>query len=55
MATTATGSAMAPSASRIRSPVASGRPPYFRVAVPVMFEWIVHTYVYEPADSAGTS
>ena len=30
-------------------------PAYWRVAVPVMFEWIVQTNVYEPAGSDGTS
>ena len=32
-----------------------GAPAYWSVAVPVMFEWIVHTNLYEPAGSAGTS
>ncbi len=30
-------------------------PAYCSVAVPVMFEWIVQTNVYEPAGSDGTS
>ena len=50
---TSVAAAMA-SASRIgRRGVES--PAYLRVAVPVIFEWIVHTNVYDPAGSAGTS
>ena len=36
-------------------PPRHARPAYWSVAVPVMFEWIVHTNVYEPAGNAGTS
>ena len=51
--TTVVTRAMA-SASRIgRRGVAD--PIYCSVAVPVMFEWIVQTNVYEPAGSDGTS